>query len=60
MWYHGLEDYFISKNDHFKHISVMNGLFLNLSIILCGPLLGDLIDKHDRIKGKNINVLSYA
>ena len=52
MWYFALSMYFIVINENSLLITALNGFIVNLVAIFLGALIGNLIDKHQRINGK--------
>ncbi|RNA31413.1 solute carrier family 40 member 1 [Brachionus plicatilis] len=50
LWYFALSIYFVTINKDSLLITALNGLLCNLFAILFGPILGGLVDKHQRIK----------
>lgn len=57
MWYFALSMYFIVINENSLLITALNGFIVNLVAIFLGALIGNLIDKHQRINVVRISLI---
>ena len=51
IWFFALSIYFVTINKDSLLMTAISGLTCNIFSILLGPILGGLVDKHQRIKG---------